>query len=361
MTGPQSRSWTWSLQESARRRSGRCWPIRHASTKRRKLPRHTITEIPQGLDGSGRLLRRGEDRPLRHSAGRNGRSIGSSEQFFEHIRDFSSGPLGPARRASPDRGRPDRKPVAPIGTYTLTCHARETGSAALLLGHQILQLPPGEAFGQAWSPRPTGYAAGETPTIFTTYAAPAVTRGDCRPRSRGMVTEIEATPNGHGLARAPGRSSAARRRKSICGMCGRIGLARGWQVPERHAIELCLQAVKVGPAGTALGHAVSALPRGEGLVGRPRPFADRCPLFVLQHRLRPRLHEERRGELPPCAGDPASGIGRILHVGPDVGAACAGADLIWAPARAAILPGRLQRRSLSPAHAGAGTGMRYRA
>lgn len=60
-----------------------------------------------------------------------------------------------------------------------------------------------------------------------------------------MVAEIEASPNGHGLARRLADHVLQAQEVDLWHMRP-IGLGRLWSVPERHAIELCLQAVKAG-------------------------------------------------------------------------------------------------------------------
>lgn len=90
MSGLQSRSWAWSFKAPP----GAIWPLLADTARFNEaagLPRHTITEIA-GPDGAvayfgaatmGPFEINWQERPVNWIA----------EQFFEHIRDFSSGPL----------------------------------------------------------------------------------------------------------------------------------------------------------------------------------------------------------------------------------------------------------------------------
>ncbi len=231
----QSRSWTWSFRNPP----AAIWPLL-ADTARfneaANLPRHKITEIP-GPDGAvayfgevrmGPFDIKWQERPVNWISG----------QFFEHVRDFSSGPLsqlGAHLDLSCDPGTGKA-----IATYTLSARPRNW-VGRLLLATKFFS-SSGETFGRMVA-EADRYAAGEAPTVFT-YAAPAVS-AELRAKVDRMVAEIEATPNGHALARRLADHVVQAQEVDLWHIRP-LGLARSWQVPERHAIELCLQAVKAG-------------------------------------------------------------------------------------------------------------------
>jgi class 3 adenylate cyclase len=64
-------------------------------------------------------------------------------------------------------------------------------------------------------------------------------------RIEALVAEIEATPNGHGLAGRLGQFIRGAQEVDMLGIRPRA-LARRWDVPESRAIDCCLQAVRSG-------------------------------------------------------------------------------------------------------------------
>ncbi len=235
-SGIKEKSWTWSFKNPPQA----IWPL-VADTARfneaAKLPRHRITEIPQP-DGSvayfgdvkmGPFDLRWQERPVNWV----------TEQFFEHIRDFSSGPIGllDARLAL----KPDPATGGSIATYTLRARARNW-IGRLILGRRFFEAS-GATFGRLVA-EADRFASGESPTVFTTYAPPAPS-AEVSAKTQRMVQEIEATPNGHGLAQRLADHVLKAQEVDLWHIRP-ISLARQWRVPERHAIELCLQAVKAG-------------------------------------------------------------------------------------------------------------------
>ncbi len=235
MSDLQSRSWTWDFKNPP----AAIWPLL-ADTARfneaARLPRHKITEIA-GPDGVvayfgevkiGPFEIKWQERPVNWV----------SEQFFEHIRDFSSGPLALLGAHLKIEGNPATGGAT--GTYTLSAAPRNW-LGKLLLATKFFA-SSGETFGRMVA-EADRYAAGEAPTIFS-YAAPE-TSAETRTKIDRMVAEIEATPNGHGLARRLAEHVLTAQEVDLWHIRP-LGLARDWAVPERHAIELCLQAVKAG-------------------------------------------------------------------------------------------------------------------
>ena len=159
MSDLQSRSWTWSFRNPP----AAIWPLL-ADTARfneaANLPRHKITEIP-GPDGAvayfgevrmGPFDIKWQERPVNWISG----------QFFEHVRDFSSGPLsqlGAHLDLSCDPGTGKA-----IATYTLSARPRNW-VVRLLLATKFFS-SSGETFGRMVA-EADRYAAGEAPTVFT--------------------------------------------------------------------------------------------------------------------------------------------------------------------------------------------------
>lgn len=236
MSGTKEKSWTWSFKNPPQT----IWPLL-ADTARfneaAKLPRHRITEIPQA-DGSvayfgdvrmGPFDLKWQERPVNWI----------TEQFFEHIRDFTSGPIGllDARLTL----KPDPQTGGSTATYTLRANARNW-IGRLIVGRRFFDAS-GNIFGRL-AAEADRFADGDTATVFTTYAAPSVST-ELAAKVARLVAEIEATPNGHGLAQRLADHLLTAQEVDLWHVRP-IGLARQWQVPERHAIELCLQAVKAG-------------------------------------------------------------------------------------------------------------------
>jgi class 3 adenylate cyclase len=235
MRGLISKSWEWSFRNPP----AAIWPI-IADTARfneaAALPKHQITEVA-GADGAvsyfgaakvGPFNLRWQERPVNWV----------NEQFFEHIRDFSTGPLSIigahfALRSDPATG-------GSIGTYTISAAARNW-LGRLILGARFFNAA-GNTFGRL-ARDADAFASGERATPMS-YAAPAPD-AETRAKAARLVTEIEATPNGHGLAQRLADHLLSAQEVDLWHVRPR-GLARLWHVPERHAIELCLQAVKAG-------------------------------------------------------------------------------------------------------------------
>jgi class 3 adenylate cyclase len=227
-----SRTWEWEFDHPA----ASMWPLL-ADTARfneaARLPKHQITEIPQA-DGSvhyfgaariGPFDIEWQEKPVNWV----------SEQWFEHTRYFQSGPLkllSAELRLEPSvRG----------------CRARYSMSveAANLLGRLIL----GKMFSatKATFTRMAGEAAafvgGQRSAPFD-FQAPSIS-DEARRRVDAMVAEIEASPNGHGLARRLADHILAAQEVDLWRVRP-LALARDWGCKPRHAIEVCLQAVRAG-------------------------------------------------------------------------------------------------------------------
>ena len=199
------------------------------------LPKHRIEEVGQA-DGSVRFFARArkglfklewEEVPVEWVDG----------QWFRHLRIFSKGPIrtlcANLRLGSDGRG-------GAVGTYTIEA------SAANLLGTLILATGFFRAAertftGLAMSAR--DWAAGEREMPFDT--APAQLTADGRARLEAALARIEASPNGHGLARRLADWMLKAQEVDLTRIRP-LTLASRWSAAEREVVEMCLQAVKEG-------------------------------------------------------------------------------------------------------------------
>ncbi len=228
------------------------------------LPRHDVIERPQP-DGSvryfgaakmGPLLLRWEDHPVNWVTNR----------WFEHVREFHSGPIA-----------------------TLTAHFELNADAGGTFGRYTITVAPAGPLG--WIMLHSGpffhdafrrfsklareaheFALGRRDEPFE-YPAPVLASG-APAKIDAAVARIEATPFGHGLAPRLGNFISTAQEVDILSIRP-LALARRWQVPPGHAIDLCLQAVKTGllnmqwnilcprcRIAKEIAHSLDALPTG---------------------------------------------------------------------------------------------------
>lgn len=227
-----SQTWEWTFDHPP----AAMWPLL-ADTARfneaARLPRHQITEIPQP-DGSvhyfaaariGPFDIKWQEKPVNWV----------SEQWFEHTRYFRSGPLK-------------------VVTAELHIEPDRAGSRA----RYSVRIEPANLFGQLMLGRilsstkatfsrmadeAAAFVAGQRTQPFTFSAAPA--SADVQRAVDRMAAEIEGTPNGHGLARKLADHILTAQEVDLWRVRP-LALARKWNCPPRHAIELCLQAVRAG-------------------------------------------------------------------------------------------------------------------
>src|SRR5262245_34678044 len=227
-----SQTWEWEFAQSP----AAMWPLL-ADTARfneaAKLPKHQIIEVPQA-DGSvhyfasakvGPFDVRWRDMPVNWV----------SEQWFEHTRHFQSGPL---------KALSAELHVEPKGSG---CRAHYTVQIepANLLGRLMLgrMFSSTKATFGRLAQEAAAFVAGERDKPFS-FAAPAV-NDDTRRRVDRMVAEIEATPDGHGLARKLADHILEAQEVDLWRVRP-LALARVWACSPLHAIEVCLQAVRAG-------------------------------------------------------------------------------------------------------------------
>lgn len=228
----RSATWEWDFDQP----TSAIWPLL-ADTARfneaAALPKHQITEIPQA-DGSVHYFGAARMGPF-HLKWQEKPVNWVTEQWFEHTRYFQNGPL---KTLTADLR------VEPKGAG---CHVRYTMSLepANLLGRLI----SGRMFASTQTTftrmvrEAAEFAAGQRTQPFS-YEPPKLDDAR-RGRIDAMVAAIEATPNGHGLARRLADHLLTAQEVDLWRVRP-LALARLWAVPPRHAIELCLQAVRAG-------------------------------------------------------------------------------------------------------------------
>jgi class 3 adenylate cyclase len=212
------------------------WPLL-ADTARfneaAKLPKHQITEIPQA-DGSvhyfaaakiGPLAIKWREKPVNWV----------SEQWFEHIRYFQNGPL----KVLSAELQIERDGVGSRVHYNVRIEPANV-LGRLMAGGMLSSTKV--TFGRL-AREAAAFAAGQRDQPFP-YVAPRIS-DDVRSRVEKIVAEIEATPNGHGLARKLADHILDAQEVDLWRVRP-LALARLWNCPPRHAIELCLQAVRAG-------------------------------------------------------------------------------------------------------------------
>ncbi len=237
MAEMQSRSWNWELDHPP----AVVWGLMADTARLNEasgLPLHKITEIAQP-DGS--VLTTGEAKigwvdlkwreiPVNWVA----------DQWFEHNRVFERGPLqflgADLRLAPTERGT------------SLTYRVRAT--PANWLGRLLLATGFFRSAERSYARMVAsansyakGGAGGSQDKIFP-YEAPPVSP-TLRSRVEQIVAEIEATPNGHGLARRLADHILTAQEVDLRHIRP-LALARHWNSSPLEAIELCLQAVRSG-------------------------------------------------------------------------------------------------------------------
>ena len=233
MEKPRRRTWVWHFDAPP----AEIWPIM-ADTARfneaAALPKHEIEEIPQA-DGSvlylGRLKRgpftlEWREKPVNwvHA------------QWFEHCREFRNGPfrlLCATFELSPE-GMGSR------GVYTVNVAPANLLGTAILAGGFLSNA--GRTFARL-AAEANQFALGMRPDPFD--HPKATLSPEASRRVDAMVAAIDATPNGHRLARKLADFVVSAQEVDLW-QIRPLKLARDWKLEARAAVELCLQAVKSG-------------------------------------------------------------------------------------------------------------------
>lgn len=231
--GEKSASWTWHFD----RPPADIWPLL-ADTARvneaAKLPKHAITEIPQP-DGSIKFFGRVKMGPF-DLKWREKPVNWVAEQWFEHCRYFDSGPL---------KSLCAQFSLEPSGEGAVG-HYRLSAEPANLIGRLILATgffpSSAKTFGRL-AEEANAFAKGDSASLFS-YAAPQP-KPEVMARVARLVKEIEATPNGHGLAQRLA-DLVLHAQEADLWHIRPLKLAHDWDRPALEVIELCLQAVRAG-------------------------------------------------------------------------------------------------------------------
>ena len=229
----ETRTWTWTFEHPVER----MWPVLADTARFNEaagLPKHEIEEVPQE-DGSVRYFGRGRV---------GGLALRWEEwpanwvecRWFEHCLAFENGPLG--RLCTKLRLEPTETGCRAI--YRVEVAARNAVGKLLLAtaffaGMERSIRPLFETAG--------AFVDGERDTAFECQS-PALAHGAVE-RAAEMVARIEASSYGHALASRLADYVLTRPEADVWTIRP-LALARLWDVPERHAIELCLQAVRCG-------------------------------------------------------------------------------------------------------------------
>jgi len=198
------------------------------------LPKHKIIETPRD-DGSVEYLAKARLGPIR--LGWEEKPVNwIHQQWFEHCRVFRNGPLESLRATL--RLFPEAQ----------GCRLEYTVDAAPRnwLGRFMLDTGFFSRIGRTFTPlfeNVAEFARGERDTAFE-VRAPLV-NPSVRERADRMVERIENSGHGHGLAARLAEYLLTRQEVDVWTIRP-LELARAWQVPERDAIELCLEAAKQG-------------------------------------------------------------------------------------------------------------------
>ncbi len=233
MDKPRRGTWVWHFDAPP----AEIWPIM-ADTARfneaAALPKHDIEEIPQA-DGSVLYLGRLKRGPLTLQW-REKPVNWVHAQWFEHCREFRNGPfrsLCATFELAPE-GAGSR------GVYVLAVAPANLLGTAILAGGFFSNA--GRTFAKL-AAEANQFAMGMRAEPFD-HPVPAASPEASR-RVDAMVAAIDATPNGHRLARRLADFVVNAQEVDLW-QIRPLKLARDWRLEARTAIELCLQAVKSG-------------------------------------------------------------------------------------------------------------------
>jgi len=227
------RSWIWRFDAPP----GPVWAAMADTARFNEaagLPKHRIVETPRP-DGSVAYVGIGRQGPF-DMEWREHPVNWVHERWFEHRRTFTKGPL----RTICARFKVTAEDGGTRGDYSVEAEAANT------LGRLILATGFFRAidrdFGRL-AREANDYALGRADNPFQ-IPPPTLPEGAAE-RAAMMVAQIEATPHGHGLARRLA-DHVLKASEVDLWTIRPLALARRWDAPARHVIELCLQAVRSG-------------------------------------------------------------------------------------------------------------------
>jgi class 3 adenylate cyclase len=228
-----SRKWVWSFEKPAEA----LWPL-IADTARfneaLKTPKYLVEEIPQP-DGSMLRLARARIGPIQ---------LEWEEHPFEWVinRSFTQTRVfrkGPFRTFGP------QFQIAPNGAGSRASYEVNV-EPANILGRLLLLCGFMQRTGAMIDPLMRSadkFAAGTTQQVFA-YTPPPPIAG-LRARIEAITARLESGPYGHGLAARLAEYVLTAQEVDLIRLRPRV-IARNWKIPDRHAIELCLAAVREG-------------------------------------------------------------------------------------------------------------------
>jgi class 3 adenylate cyclase len=231
--GNRSRTWIWHFESPVEA----IWPVLSDTARFNEaaaLPKHEIIETPRA-DGSVEYLAKARIGPMRLEWEEMPVNW-VDRQWFEHRRVFRNGPLAYLRATLKMFPEADG------------CRCEYTVDAAPRNWFGRIMLATGffPRIGRTFTPladNARDFAQGERDTEFE-CKRPRLTPG-AHERASGLVERIESTRHGHGLAARLSEHLLTRQEVDVWTIRP-LRLARLWDVPERNAIELCLEAVKQG-------------------------------------------------------------------------------------------------------------------
>ncbi len=203
------------------------------------IPKHTIEEALQD-DGRVRFFARAHKGPLGLPIPLAWEEIPVEwveHRWFRHCREFSKGPI---------RMLCATLELEPDGKGGTLGHYKVETSAANLIGSLALAtvfFPIVRRIFTRLADQAAEWASGARDRPFE--RPPRQLSVETRARVMRMVERIEQSPNGHGLA-ARLVDWMSRGQEFDLFRIRPIALAHHWGVPQRHATEMCLQAVREG-------------------------------------------------------------------------------------------------------------------
>ncbi len=233
MARTQSRTYVWRFDSPPQA----IWPVLADSARFNEaagLPNHLIEEIEQD-DGSMLYFGRGRQGPFK-LAWQELPVNWVVNRWFRHCRVFSKGPL--ASLCASLELTPEAEGCR--GEYRIEA-APANAIGALILRAGFFEAA-GRTFGKL-AEDARRFARGETEQAFT-YRAPKP-EAAVLARVDGLVARIEETGHGHGLARRLADYLLSAQEVDLLHLRP-LKLARDWAVPDRTAIELCLEAARAG-------------------------------------------------------------------------------------------------------------------
>ena len=231
--GVKHRTWIWQFDNPV----PEIWLVMSDTARfneAAELPKQIIEDVPQS-DGSVRYMAHANLGLLR-LAWEEMPVNWVSNRWFEHCRHFHKGPL---------KSLCAKLQIIPEETgcrveYTIEAEAANLlGRAALAMGFFSAI---GKRFGRL-AENARAFGRGERETEFD-FAPPPIKR-EIRERVEALIDRINATSHGHGLADKLAAYVLSRQEVDVWSIRP-LKLARLWGIPDRHAIELCLEAVVQG-------------------------------------------------------------------------------------------------------------------